>query len=471
MNHAAPSNLELLTDLNREIKLRRDTEASLRALLQEVGRDPKLDFFASLVTRVAAVLGVASVLVGRLSADHLQIQTLAVCVDGQLAENFSYTLLGTPCQEVAGQGICVHPSNVQQLFPLDHLLVAMGIESYLGVPLCDHKGQSMGVLVALDRQPLSEHSRFKALSLFSVFAARCVAELEHRQLLAELEQQIDTRTAALAARNRELLAVQQHLESTERHLLESEQLALLGDLVAGIVDEINGPLALAATSLSCLEGVQLQLQGHEQQPLTRSQFERLIHEQGEALRLLCANVAKASLIASRFAHVACRPLPGHRSTVDPQRLAEDVIGSFSHELQQRSLRCDVRHQGPSQFQGHPALLSQVMAQLLHLALAPEAGVQPGSTLLLHSDCDSRRWRCQLLLCSHDSGQQLQRLLAQRQAPGERQGPAFSGYLLDLVSQRAGGEFVASSPQAGALLLEVSLPLVNCGPLPAPAGLC
>ena len=168
----------------------------------------------------------------------------------------------------------------------------------------------------------------------------------------------------------------------------------------------------------------------------------------------------ASLIASRFAHVARRPQPSHRSTIEPQRLAEDVISSFSYELQQRSLRCELRCQGPAQLQGHPALLSQVMAQLLHLALAPEAAVQPGSLLLLRSDCDAGRWQCQLALRSRDSGLQLLALLAQRKVPSERRGPAFSGYLLDLVSGRAGGEFTARSPKSGELLLEVSLPLVN-----------
>ena len=460
MTHAGPSNLELLTNLNREIKLRRDTEASLRTLLCEVGRDSKVDFFASLVMRMAAVLGVAYVLVGRLTTDRREINTLAVCADGQLVGNFNYSLFGTPCQEVAESGICVHPRNVQALFPLDHLLMDMGVESYLGVPLLDRHGQSLGILVALDRQPLSEHNRFQALSLFTVFATRCVSELEHRQMLEELERRVSARTADLEARNRELLAAQQHLESTERHLLESEQLALLGDLVGGIVDEISSPLALAATSLSCMERFQLRLLQHEQQPLTRNQFDALVSEQGEALRLLRANLAKASLIASRFAHVARRPQPSHRSTIEPQRLAEDVISSFSYELQQRSLRCELRCQGPAQLQGHPALLSQVMAQLLHLALAPEAAVQPGSLLLLRSDCDAGRWQCQLALRSRDSGLQLLALLAQRKVPSERRGPAFSGYLLDLVSGRAGGEFTARSPKSGELLLEVSLPLVN-----------
>lgn len=460
MIHPEFSNLELLTDLNHEIKLRRDTEASLRVLLQEVGRDPELDFFASLVTRMAAVLNVAYVLVGQLSADRREIQTLAVCADGKLVDNICYGLFGTPCQDVAGQGICVHPAKVQQLFPLDQLLVTMAAESYLGVPLLDHQGQSMGILVALDRQPLSEHNRFKALSLFSVFAARCAAELEHRQMLAQLESRIAERTTALEVRNRELLAAQQHLESTERYLLEAEQLALLGDLVAGIVDEISSPLALSSTSLSCLERGQQRLLQHEQQPLTRSQFTALLGEQSEALRLLRANLSKASLIADRFAHVARRPLPSHRSTIELQRLAEDVISSFSHELQQRSLHCELHCHGPAQLQGHPALLSQVMAQLLHLALTPAAAVQPGSLLLLHSSVDDGHWQCQLTLRSSDSGEQLLALLAQHKVPGERQGPAFSGYLLGLVSKRAGGEFSADSPRAGELRFNVSLPLVN-----------
>src|SRR5262249_48696141 len=83
--------------------------------------------------------------------------------------------------------------DVQRLFPDDQDLVALGAESYLGVPVLDPSGPLVGHLVILDDQPMVDHSR--ALTIMGVFAARAGAELSRlraderlRAALAEVER-------------------------------------------------------------------------------------------------------------------------------------------------------------------------------------------------------------------------------------------------------------------------------------------
>ena len=72
--------------------------------------------------------------------------------------------------------LCHHPSGVRERFPRDLSLVAMGIESYLGVPLLDARGEVLGHLAVFDERPMPEDNR--RLFAFRVFAARAAAELE-----------------------------------------------------------------------------------------------------------------------------------------------------------------------------------------------------------------------------------------------------------------------------------------------------
>lgn len=455
----SPSSLELLTELNREMKLRRETEAMLAAVLARVGRQRGGDFFQTLVIELGQALGVAYVLVGKISADRRQVNTIAVSAHGQLVDNISYALFGTPCQDVTNQGVCIHPRNVQNHYPLDHLLTEMQVESYLGMPLLGRNDDTLGLLVALDTKPLDEHKRFQLLSLLTVFAYRAAAEFEHQQLLASLDQLVRDRTAALEENNRQLEQTLTELASTQQALMQTERLALIGDLVGGVVDELRAPLTMASTALSCLELQQQRLAGHlDREPLTRSQFVSLLGEHRNSLGLLHHNLATAQTITERFAHVARKPQQGQRSTVNLGHLIDDVVQSFSHQLNQRGIQVQVHLEGATQFQGYPSLLGQATAQLLQLALAPELGTLPNEPLRVDACNDSHGLQISLTLFTPLASSACALLKVAGKFTSDRAGPAFSAFLLDMSMRRVAGCFDCQPLDGKTLQLRLHIPL-------------
>ena len=54
---------------------------------------------------------------------------------------------------IAGK-LCHHPEDVRQLFPHDPIALQLEIESYLGVPLLDPQGNTLGHLAVLDDRPM-----------------------------------------------------------------------------------------------------------------------------------------------------------------------------------------------------------------------------------------------------------------------------------------------------------------------------
>jgi len=159
------------------------------------------EFFQTLVKDIAKALDVYYVIAGRTSKDvdgQELCNTIAVWGGDILLPNITYRLQGTPCANVAHQQMCFHPSEVQSEYPADNLLVEMKAESYIGMPMVDTEGKTLGILVALDTRAMSVGKRYLALSLLSIFATRAAAELQFEDREAELTQLVAQRTAELA---------------------------------------------------------------------------------------------------------------------------------------------------------------------------------------------------------------------------------------------------------------------------------
>jgi len=137
-------------------------------------------FFQSLTMHLAKIFNVEYVIIGLLDErKENTITTIALCADGEITDNLSYDLEGTPCCHVVGgtgDSIRSYPSGIQQLFPDDHLLVEMEAESYVGVPLVDTTGKHIGLIVVMGKKPMENIKQVE--SILQIFAVRTVAEMQ-----------------------------------------------------------------------------------------------------------------------------------------------------------------------------------------------------------------------------------------------------------------------------------------------------
>jgi PAS domain S-box-containing protein len=163
----------------RDITDRKRAEEALRNIAEGISAVTGESFLRSLVQYLVKILRVNYAIVGELVEPEREIVKAIICADGQILEPFEYRLANTPCENVIKQQLCCYPEGVQRQFPKDKLLAEMDVESYLGTPLRDSFGRTLGLLVVMSRKPLDD--RKLATSMLQIFGARASAEIERKR--------------------------------------------------------------------------------------------------------------------------------------------------------------------------------------------------------------------------------------------------------------------------------------------------
>ena len=164
----------------QDITERKRTEDAIKSIASAVSSASGDDFYQELVTSIAEMFDADYAFIGLLDEkDDMQVNTYVVYAHGKIIPNISYNLKGTPCINVIGKNACAYPEQVQQLFPDDKLLIDMGVDSYIGIPLTAADGKALGLVVVLDGQPMNNYSQME--EVLKIFAARTEAELERKK--------------------------------------------------------------------------------------------------------------------------------------------------------------------------------------------------------------------------------------------------------------------------------------------------
>ncbi|MBE9047407.1 PAS domain S-box protein [Pleurocapsales cyanobacterium LEGE 10410] len=169
-----------ISDRQRREKILKDIASGMSV---EIGEN----FLPSLVKYLSQTLRVDRAYVGTLiEPERNKIKTQAVCSRGQIIDNYEYDLIGTPCQKVVEQHLCVYPEGVQQLFPESLVLREIKAESFAGMPIVDTTGRAIGLIAIVNSQPFDDVALIE--EVLTIFVTRVTTELERQQAESDLKQ-------------------------------------------------------------------------------------------------------------------------------------------------------------------------------------------------------------------------------------------------------------------------------------------
>ncbi|WP_426174428.1 sensor histidine kinase [Massilia sp. TWR1-2-2] len=175
------------------------------------------------------------------------------------------------------------------------------------------------------------------------------------------------------------------LRRTQESLLQSERLASLGSLVAGVAHEINTPVGIALTSASVLKDATDQLQAAvATDGLRKSVVLRYLDTAAESTRLIINNAYRAAHLIHSFKQIAVDQTSEARRRFALMAYIDEIVTSLQPKLKNIALELKLEGDDDIVLDSYPGAFAQVITNLMlncaEHALSPE---HPG-TIDIHA---------------------------------------------------------------------------------------
>jgi len=263
------------------------------------------------------------------------------------------------------------------LLILTTILVVSTLNRFITVPLSD---------VSSKIQEISKHKKFnlridpmpfKELDILvrniNILLNRAETQLtklsEDKQLSfqqnQDLEDKINSRTQALKDSNNELLSTLEKLHQFQGQLVESEKMASLGDMVAGVAHEVNTPIGLGVTASTLLSDRLLEIKhAFDNKTLKSSHLKKFLIEGEENTAIIYRNLKRAAELITSFKKVAVDQTSEEACTFDIKDLLDEVLLTLAPQMKPLPYIINIDCQSELSITSKPGPINQIIINLI-----------------------------------------------------------------------------------------------------------
>ena len=184
---------------------------------------------------------------------------------------------------------------------------------------------------------------------------------ELREAHSAVQGQVQERDQA----NAELHKALERLRSTQDQLVQSEKMASLGGLVAGVAHEINTPIGVAFTAASTLQSRSQDLStAYAEGTMRRSTLDRYVQQAVEIGDMIVKNLSRAAELIQSFKQVAVDQTSGERRQFVLQGYIEETLQSLRPKLKKLPYSVEVHCDSELRLNAYPGAVSQILTNLI-----------------------------------------------------------------------------------------------------------
>jgi len=268
-------------------------------------------------------------------------------------------ILGRPPEEILGRKIFefVDPPSAERI--REHLeLRKIGLRSSYEATLLRPDGSR--VICLFNGAPILDEKgrKISSFAMITDITVRKLDEEEVRRVNEELERRVEERTFAL---QRTLQMVQE----AQEHLVQSEKMAALGQLVAGVAHEINTPVGVGVTAATHLQESTLQVKAlFDGGQLTRAEMVKYLSLAEEGSSILVSNLKRAADLIGSFKQIATDRASGDERRFVLAEYVQELLLSLRPHLKHTAHEVRVDCPPDLAMQGSPGAFSQILINLV-----------------------------------------------------------------------------------------------------------
>jgi signal transduction histidine kinase len=231
--------------------------------------------------------------------------------------------------------------------------------------------QNKSYKLSLAKQPYKELDFLaKTINIFLARTDKHIVKLidEHQHSLSKtkaLEERLSARTNALKDSNHELLSTLEKLHEFQSQLVETEKMASLGDMVAGIAHEVNTPIGLGVTASSLLSDKLSEIKhAFENKTLKSSQLKKFLTDSNESVAIIFRNLERAAKLISSFKKVAVDQSSEENRIFNVNDLVNEVVVTLSAKLESNNVNLSVNCPEDFIINSKPGPINQILINLI-----------------------------------------------------------------------------------------------------------
>lgn len=188
------------------------------------------------------------------------------------------------------------------------------------------------------------------------------------ELNATLEAMVDRRTRQLAERNIELATTIDNLNQTRESLTQSEKLASLGAIVAGVAHELNTPIGNALTVASAYAEHTRTFAKEMETGLKRSALNQYVESSRSAADLIFRNLDRAANLIQSFKQVAVDQSSEQWREFNLSDIIEENLLLLQPMLKKTPFLVEVEVPAELKMQSYPGPLGQALINFINNAI-------------------------------------------------------------------------------------------------------